>query len=101
MRDVTLQMNLPEGEDTPYLEAVLGYPNLISGKEIRVSEKGTSRAATYESVLGGMRNKIVSCGLRTIAVADECNEVEAEALMKNLDTYVDQICEACENPIEM
>lgn len=37
-RDVTLQMNLPAGEEVPYLEAVLAYPNVISGKEIRVSE---------------------------------------------------------------
>jgi len=71
-RDVTLQMKLPEGE-APYLEAVVAYPNMISGKEIRISEKGIGRNATFESVVGGLRNKTISVGFKAVSEADECN----------------------------
>lgn len=58
-------MKLPAGT-APYLEAVVTYPNAISGKEIRISDKGTSRTATFESVLSGLRSKTVSVGFKVI-----------------------------------
>ena len=99
-RDITVQMTLPPGE-VPYLEATLEWNHAVSNKAIRITANGIDRNATLESVTGGVRSKMISVGIKAVNEADEGEQAVAEALIKNLEIYVDQLNEACGNPPEI
>ena len=92
-RDVVIPMKIPAGS-TSYLEAIVSYPNMVSGKEVRVSSSECSHDATLESVVAGLRNTIIDTGFEACQEALANNMNSANKSMETLNKLVDTLYNA-------